>query len=180
MGRIVLTLALAILGGGIGFLAQRSRMCFVAGFRDYFIVRDRELLFGIFSFIVTIWLLTSVLYPMNIIRSGIPQYGDAVIRRSVEHVRVSTSYIPSIRDFIIGGLGEGTNLSSHFLNKFIYITFAGGLMIGLVSTLAGGCVLRQHVLFAQGNMNALYYIAGFYTSVVVYYVFLFRYAVLLY
>jgi len=176
----VLTLALAILGGCIGFLAQRSRMCFVAGFRDYFIVRDRELLSGIFSFIVTIWFLTSVLYSLNVIRSGIPQYGDAVIRRSVEYLRFSLSHVLRISNFLVGGQGEAAGLSSHFMNKFIYVTFAGGLLIGFVSTLAGGCVLRQHVLFAQGNMNAFYYIAGFYTAVVVYYVFLFKFFVKLY
>jgi len=178
--RLILTFVLAILGGGIGYLAQRSRMCFVAGFRDYFIVRDRELLLGIFSFIATIWLLTSVFQPLNMIRSGIPQYGDAVIRRSVEHVRFSLSHVMNIRNFIAGKQGEAADLSAHFLNKFIYVTFAGGLLIGLVSTLAGGCVLRQHVLLAQGSMNALYYIAGFYIAVVVYYLFLFRFLVKLY
>jgi len=176
--KLILTFVLAILGGGIGFLAQRSRMCFVAGFRDYFIVRDRELLLGIFSFIVTIWFLTSLLQPLNMIRSGIPQYGDAVIHRGVENVHFSLSHVLNIRN--LGNQRESIDLSAHFLNKFIYVTFTGGLLIGLVSTLAGGCVLRQHVLLAQGSMNALYYIAGFYSAVVIYYIFLFRFAVALY
>ncbi len=180
MEKLILTISLAVLGGGIGFIAQRSRMCFVAGFRDYFIIRDRELLLGIFSFIGTIWILTSVLQPLHLIRSGIPQYGDTVIQRSVEHFSFSLSHGLHFNNFIAGTQDEAIGLSSHFMNTFIYVTFTGGLLIGFVSTLAGGCVLRQHVLFAQGNMNAFYYITGFYTAVVVYYVFLFRFAVKLY
>jgi hypothetical protein len=34
--------------------------------------------------------------------------------------------------------------------------------------LAGGCVLRQHVLCAQGNRNALFFVLGFYAAAVVF------------
>ena len=30
-----------------GFLGQRSRMCFVGGFRDFLLIRDKELLKGL-------------------------------------------------------------------------------------------------------------------------------------
>jgi hypothetical protein len=143
-------------------------------------VRDRELMFGVFSFIATIWILTSVLQPLHMIRTGIPQYGDMEIRRQAGEVRFSLSHVLQFRSIVSGSSGESGELFAHFRNVFFYITFAGGLLIGFVSTLAGGCVLRQHVLLAQGSMNALYYLAGFYSAVVVYYVFLFRFMVKLY
>jgi hypothetical protein len=72
---IFLSVMLGVIGVGIGFLAQRSRMCFVAGLRDYILVRDSELLFGLFAFFITIWFLTSVLYSFDMLRVGTPQYG---------------------------------------------------------------------------------------------------------
>lgn len=52
--------------------------------------------------------------------------------------------------------------------------------MGMVLALSSGCVLRQHVLLAQGNMNALYFIIGMYAAVVVYYGLLFKYIVRVY
>jgi len=170
---------LAFMSIMIGFLAQRSRMCFVAGFRDYFLIRDRELLIGLFSFMVTIWFLTSVFYSMNILRKGIPEYGDIAVQKSVEHIRVSFSLLGHRKGLF--AFAEGRNgIAVHFTNPFLYVTFFGGLCIGMISTLSGGCVLRQHVLFAQGNMNALYFFIGFYCAVIIYYRFLFRFFVRLY
>lgn len=39
----------------IGFVAQRSRMCFIGGIRDYIFVRDTFLLKGIFAFGFSAW-----------------------------------------------------------------------------------------------------------------------------
>jgi len=56
-GRAV-TAALATLVAGIvlGYLGQRSRMCFVGGIRDFILVRDRDLLRGLVAFGITAWL----------------------------------------------------------------------------------------------------------------------------
>ncbi|QIB64991.1 YeeE/YedE thiosulfate transporter family protein [Kineobactrum salinum] len=40
----------------------------------------------------------------------------------------------------------------------------GGAGVGLFSTLADGCPLRQHVSAAQGNQSAMAYLAGFFTG----------------
>ena len=40
-------IATLLLGFLIGFLGQRSRLCFVAGYRDYLVMRDTELLKGV-------------------------------------------------------------------------------------------------------------------------------------
>ena len=65
--RLLPTLIFALLSFSIGFIAQRSRMCFIAGIRDFILVGDKELLYGLASFLGTIWLLTSLFYAAGII-----------------------------------------------------------------------------------------------------------------
>src|SRR3989304_1203886 len=45
-----------IAGVILGYLGQRSRMCFVGGIRDFILVRDTYLLRGLFAFGLTAWL----------------------------------------------------------------------------------------------------------------------------
>lgn len=49
-------IATLIIGGVLGYLGQRSRLCFIGGIRDFIIVRDRYLLKGLIAFGVTSWL----------------------------------------------------------------------------------------------------------------------------
>ena len=48
----------------------------------------------------------------------------------------------------------------------------GAFIIGILSVLAGGCPLRQHVKAAGGNKSAIVYLGGFYVGVIVYMLFL--------
>jgi hypothetical protein len=170
--RAPLTAAVAALGLVVGYLAQRSRMCFVAGFRDFLLVRDRELLRGFFAFVATIWVLTTALYSVGLMRKGAPEYGGIVLS-SEEGVRRGT-----------GGSSESGTIQSFFftpaLDRFMLVTFAGGWIIGILSTFAGGCVMRQHVLAAQGNRDSLFYLFGFFSAVPVFYLFLERFFARLY
>ena len=45
-----------IIGIIVGYLGQRSRMCFVGGIRDFILVRDTNLLRGLIAFGLTVWL----------------------------------------------------------------------------------------------------------------------------
>jgi uncharacterized membrane protein YedE/YeeE len=56
-GRAVIA-AIATLVAGIvlGYLGQRSRMCFVGGIRDFMLVRDGYLLRGLVAFGLTAWI----------------------------------------------------------------------------------------------------------------------------
>jgi hypothetical protein len=177
---IFLTVMLGVIGVVIGFLAQRSRMCFVAGLRDYILVRDRELMLGLFSFFITIWFLTSVLYSLDLLRVGTPQYGVGGIGRSRGSFLINIRDIKSIGEINLTGLEGGSNAFGTIFNNFFIMSVAGGCVIGLLSTLAGGCVLRQHVLFAQGSRDSFFYLSGFYSAVVIYYSFLFRFVIRLY
>ncbi len=45
-----------LIGVVLGYLGQRSRMCFVGGIRDFILVRDTYLLRGLIAFGITAWL----------------------------------------------------------------------------------------------------------------------------
>jgi hypothetical protein len=174
--KLTLSVVLGISAAVVGFLAQRSRMCFVAGLRDWFLVRDRELLLGLFTFVITIWFLTSLFSQLHLLRRGIPEYGEIEAARSVMGVSRSLMKLGKVTILergVIESLSPRTN-------PFVIATFGGGLFLGLISTITGGCVLRQHVLCAQGNRDALFYILGFYFAVIVYYNLLFRFIVRVY
>ena len=49
-------IATLIIGIIIGYLGQRSRMCFVGGIRDFILIRDTYLLRGLIAFGLTAWL----------------------------------------------------------------------------------------------------------------------------
>ena len=49
-------IATLIVGLVLGYLGQRSRMCFVGGIRDFILVRDTELLKGLVAFGITAWI----------------------------------------------------------------------------------------------------------------------------
>jgi uncharacterized membrane protein YedE/YeeE len=49
-------IATLVIGVILGYLGQRSRMCFVGGIRDFILVRDAYLLKGLVAFGLTAWL----------------------------------------------------------------------------------------------------------------------------
>ena len=48
--------ATLMIGLILGYLGQRSRMCFIGGIRDFILVRDSYLLKGLIAFGLTAWL----------------------------------------------------------------------------------------------------------------------------
>jgi hypothetical protein len=52
----------------LGYLGQRSRLCFVGGIRDLILVRDTYLLNGLVAFGVTAWLA----FPLSSLFGGVP------------------------------------------------------------------------------------------------------------
>ena len=115
-------IATLLMGLAIGYLAQRSRMCFVGGIRDFILVRDTDLLKGLLAFGLTAW----IAFPVAGSVAGLPRATFAMVDPAT-----------------------------------IALTVAGGLGVGLFSTLANGCPLRQHVLAAQGIVSSWTYLAGF-------------------
>jgi len=122
-------IATLVVGLIVGFFAQRSRMCFVGGLRDFILVRDTELLKGLLAFALTAW----IAFPLAGMLAGSPR----------------TVFTPA--DAIT-----------------VALTVAAGLGVGLFSTLANGCPLRQHVLAAQGIVSSWTYLAGFLGGAVIF------------
>mgnify|MGYP001595004800 CR=1 FL=1 len=125
----VAAIASLVVGIIIGFVGQRSRMCFVGGIRDWILVRDTFLLKGLVSFALVAW----ILFPVSELVGG-----DAV------------------------GAFAGPVLQT------VLFTVAGGFLVGLVSIVANGCPLRQHVLAAQGTGNSMVYLAGFFSGAIIF------------
>jgi len=80
-----------IIGMVIGYLGQRSRMCFVGGIRDFILVRDTYLLRGLMAFALTAWL-------------GFPLVAFFVGSRSLPLLGTD---IIAVTLTVIGGLGVG-------------------------------------------------------------------------
>ncbi len=53
-------IATLLIGVVLGYMGQRSRMCFVGGIRDFLLVRDTYLLRGLIAFGITAW----VVFPL--------------------------------------------------------------------------------------------------------------------
>jgi uncharacterized membrane protein YedE/YeeE len=53
--------ATLLIGLVLGYLGQRSRMCFIGGIRDFILVRDGYLLKGLITFGLTAWVAFPVL-----------------------------------------------------------------------------------------------------------------------
>jgi len=133
-----------IIGLILGFLGQRSRMCFIGGFRDFLIIRDKDLLKGLLSFITSAWITVFIL---NFIGKVIP------FLTNITNVRL-VSY-PSFINAIT--------------SKFGLVSLIGGFGLGFFSTLANGCPFRQHVMASQGRISSISYLFGFYSGIVFYY-----------
>ena len=54
------------------------------------------------------------------------------------------------------------------LNLLALQFFLSGFGLDCLSILANGCPLRQHILAAQGNLDSLAYLLGFYGAVLFY------------
>jgi uncharacterized protein len=132
-----MTVAVAslILGLVIGYLGQRSRLCFIAGYRDFFLARDTTLLKGVlggfigalFGFTLFDWLGGTVPgFPMLLSTPGL----------------VTTS-------------------------TWLF-TIVGGLGVGIVGVLSGGCPFRMHVQALEGKKTYAVYLLGFYVGLIFY------------
>lgn len=122
--------ATLILGVVVGYMGQRSRMCFVAALRDFVLIRDAQKLWGLLAFLLVAW----VAFPLAGLLGGAP-----------------------------GGAAQAVPTWTAWV-----LTLVGGLGVGLLSTWANGCPFRQHVLAAQGAVNAMTYLGGFLVGAVLF------------
>lgn len=152
MGPALVTLAMGII---LGYLAQRSRICFIGGLRDFLLARDTELLKGAIAFFITTWLAFSVAGALGLVDWRAPAYAGG--NPTQEAPAGNERQIP---EATTGGLDVGLPV--------LATAVLAGLALGFFSTLANGCPTRQHVLAAQGIRDSVFYLGGFYLGVVLY------------
>ena len=176
----------------VGMFAQKSRMCFIGGWRDFFLIRDTYLLKGFISFFLTAAILFFAFYSCGAYLKSYPwfarmnderatmteeykQFYDAgffevmFMDEKLVHDPNSCDVIafPDVDFYSEARVPSLTIGRMHIPYQLIFI-LAAGFLIGLFSTLANGCPMRQHVMAGSGNLSALMYLLGFYAAVLIY------------
>jgi len=163
-----------IVGLIIGFVAQRSRFCLVGGIRDYMIVKDKYLLKGFASLLLTAALLFFLLHISGAFTEAMPNYPQFMQGNALTVDQdYSTCACTNSPQFVLKtDAGYEINWNGIQFNALMLCTIVGAFIIGLLSVLIGGCPLRQHVKAASGNKSAMVYLGGFYVGVLFYMLFL--------
>ena len=172
----------------VGALAQKSRMCFIGGWRDFFLIRDTYLLKGFISFLFTAVILFFAFYSAGYYLKNYPWFNrppivistinyNALAAQSVgDYIEVESSRdmneceLMNSPDLIIGedipipGIQIGNIKLPYEVLLYLFAAF----VIGLFATLANGCPMRQHVMAGSGNLSAIMFLLGFYGAILIY------------
>jgi uncharacterized protein len=149
-------LALVTLGVGLvaGWAGQRSRFCTVGGLRDFLLVRDTTLLLGVVALFAAAWFAFPLMETLS--RAAAP----AVVEQAEGLGGLDPLAVEP------DGAADGTLTEDGGIPALplAAVIFVGGVGVGAVSTVVGGCPFRQHVLAGQGSRGALWYLLGFYLA----------------
>lgn len=134
---IAVPIVTLFLGLIIGWLGQRSGFCSIGGFRDFFMFRHTRLLFGFLALI-----------------------GGAFVGYLVFKLILPTAFGGFF--WVLGnGLmpvpGAPAGLT---ITGYIILAIVGGIAVGLIGVLLGGCPLRQLVMTSEGNIKSLCFVIG--------------------
>jgi len=130
----IVTLIFGIL---IGWLGQRSGFCSIGGFRDFFLFRHTRLLNGYIALIVgafvgylVFWLITPAAF---------------------EHFfwLMTSGFTP------VPGAPAGLSATG-----YVILAVIGGIAVGVIGVILGGCPLRQCVMTSEGNIKSLFFVIG--------------------
>ena len=141
---VLVSIGSLLIGFLVGYLGQRSRICFIGGFRDYFLIRDGQLLKGLSSFFITA-------FGVRLVLMVLKSY-------STLPVQITTPTYPAFNLVV--------------WNSFAWISLGAGILLGFFSTLSNACPLRHHVLIGQGRVDSVVFLVGFYAGIVCYYSFI--------
>ena len=164
----------------VGMFAQKSRMCFIGGWRDFFLIRDKYLLKGFFSFVITAAVLFFIFDAAGYYLKNYPWFDrviyvnlyddgyllDAILaERSLDYCELMNA--PAM---IVGVDTDipGIHIGNFLIPNEVIMYLISAFIIGLFSTLANGCPMRQHVMGASGNLSAIFYLLGFYAAIIVF------------
>lgn len=170
-------IASLVIGIIIGYMGQRSRMCFIGGVRDFLIVKDTTLLKGFIGFLVTAIIVFLLLNSMGVYLKDYPWFNKKPESMSLVDYAQASGLAYAVCDMppqtIFGFAKEipGISIGSYSLSYIAIIMILGSLSMGFFSTMANGCPFRQHVMAASGNKSAWVYLLGFYVGIFVYNIF---------
>jgi uncharacterized membrane protein YedE/YeeE len=133
--------ATLVLGTLLGYLGQRSRMCFVGGIRDFILVRDTSLLKGMLAFGLTVW----VAYPLAALVLGeparVPQALDMVTVALTVMGGFGVGYISTLangcplRQHVLAAQGVGSSvayLHGFFIGAIVFHAWVAPMLFGLL------------------------------------------------
>ncbi|NMB79834.1 MAG: YeeE/YedE family protein [Methanomicrobiales archaeon] len=130
----IVTLLLGLL---IGWLGQRSGFCSIGGFRDFIMFRHTRLLYGFLALILGAFigfLIFKIVFP--------PAFEGFFWL-------ISKGLAP------VSGAPAGLTITG-----YIILALVGGIAVGLIGVLLGGCPLRQLVMTAEGNVKSFCFVIG--------------------
>ncbi|MFA4875838.1 MAG: YeeE/YedE thiosulfate transporter family protein [Methanoregula sp.] len=134
---IAVPIVTIILGIIIGWLGQRSGFCSIGGFRDFFLFKHTRLLYGYIALIIgafvgylVFWLITPSAF---------------------EHFfwLMTSGFTP------VPGAPAGLTVVGYTV-----LAIVGGIAVGIIGVLLGGCPLRQVVMTSEGNIKSLCFVIG--------------------
>ena len=143
---LLVPIATIILGLIIGWLCQRSGFCSIGGIRDFILFRQTRLLKGYVALIISafvFYLIFSFIVP-----AAIPKF------------------LWCIQDGqLLTAIGGAPAVSAAGV---IVLMIIGGIFVGLIGTLLGGCPLRQLVMTSEGNLKSLVFVIGMLAGAVIF------------
>jgi uncharacterized protein len=120
---------ISLVGGVIiGVFMQRSRLCFMGGWRDIFIIKNTYLMTGIVITFITALVVNLLL--------GQFSFGSAL------------DFTPFPLQTGIGNVDQAMSQPAQIWN------FMGMILVGITATMLGACPLRQIVLSGTGDTDA--------------------------
>jgi len=129
----IYVVATLIVGFIAGFLGQRSRLCFVGGIRDLYLIRSAYLFKGLLGFLAAAFV------------------GYAIFNNNVPFPWVFEKGILTA----IPGAAFTYGIAA------LLLAIIGGFGLGFFAVLSGGCPFRQTVMTGEGNRSSLLFVIGF-------------------
>jgi uncharacterized membrane protein YedE/YeeE len=152
----------------MGYLGQRSRMCFVGGMRDWYLVRDSYLIKGLFAFIISTLVWLTIFRFFSPALKTFPWVANGV---QVFRAHWETNAIAAIPSRLLPIPGDPITWSPK-VYAHIFLAIIGGFGLGFFATLSGGCPFRQHIMAAEGSKSAITYLVGFIAGAILFHMFI--------
>ncbi len=130
---MIAAIATLVLGFVIGYLGQRSRLCFISGYRDFFLTRDSTLLKGVFGAFVGA-LAGFILF--HFLKGSVPAFPlFSYTPLPVLNAGLVLTIISGLAVGIVGALAGGCPFRMHVLaaeGRKTYWFYLLGFYVGLV------------------------------------------------